>query len=403
MQHVARHRAFDAVRARGYGDVGCARRVGRPGTARAGPDQGGGTVFQEVERLAARRRGLRRRQFRLLRQQTGPRVASAEAGVRQNGGKLSEVVRQAGDVKLGERGAGAIDRVGERRAGRAGADQLGEQWIEYGRRCVAEIAATVDPDAGARRLLVAGNGPGAARHHAKLHRMAARLANGGLVGEAERGERFATGDAELARHQVDPGDLLAHRMLDLDAGVALDEVVRAVFRREQELHRAGVHIVGGAGEAHGIVQDALAQRRRQTACGGDFDDLLIADLHGTVPLPQMQRAAGAVGEDLHLDVAWPLDPFLEEQRAVAEGLGRLAAAPLEGFRHRSAVFDDAHAAPTTARRRLHHDRIANRLRCVLGRLGGGQRDLAAGHHGNLVGGGVCAGLNLVAEQAERGR
>ena len=39
------------------------------------------------------------------------------------------------------------------------------------------------------------------------------------------------GDAQLGFDQVDAGDQLADRVLDLDAGVDLDEVVVAVTRR----------------------------------------------------------------------------------------------------------------------------------------------------------------------------
>ena len=40
-------------------------------------------------------------------------------------------------------------------------------------------------------------------------------------GEAQR---LAAGDAQHLAHEIDAGDHLGHRMLDLDAGVHLDEI-----------------------------------------------------------------------------------------------------------------------------------------------------------------------------------
>ena len=51
---------------------------------------------------------------------------------------------------------------------------------------------------------------------------------------------LAGGDHQLLAHQVDAGDHLGDRMLDLDAGVHLDEVEAAVL--VQELERAGAAI-----------------------------------------------------------------------------------------------------------------------------------------------------------------
>ena len=42
----------------------------------------------------------------------------------------------------------------------------------------------------------------------------------------------AGGDADLLEHEVDVGDHLGHRMLDLDAGVHLDEIELAVLVEE---------------------------------------------------------------------------------------------------------------------------------------------------------------------------
>ena len=64
------------------------------------------------------------------------------------------------------------------------------------------------------------------------------------------------GDADLLLHQIDARHLLGHRVLDLDARVHLHEVELAVL--EEELDRAGVHVVHGLAE----LDRGLAHRLR---------------------------------------------------------------------------------------------------------------------------------------------
>ena len=76
------------------------------------------------------------------------------------------------------------------------------------------------------------------------------------------------------------------------------------------------------------AQDVVQTRRR-----GRFDDLLVAQLHGAVPLVEVDGVPVGVGEDLDLDVPGATDHPLHEQGAVAEGGRRLAPAAFEGLRH----------------------------------------------------------------------
>ena len=69
---------------------------------------------------------------------------------------------------------------------------------------------------------------------------------------------LARGDPQLPLHQVQAGDQLGDRVLDLEAGVHLHEVVRGrVGARDDELHRARAPVAAGAGRLHG----GLAHRR----------------------------------------------------------------------------------------------------------------------------------------------
>ena len=61
-----------------------------------------------------------------------------------------------------------------------------------------------------------------------------------VLGVIER-QRLAGGDLDLLAHEIEAGDQLGHRVLDLEARVHLHEVEAAVGV-EQELERADVRV-----------------------------------------------------------------------------------------------------------------------------------------------------------------
>ena len=107
-----------------------------------------------------------------------------------------------------------------------------------------------------------------------------------------------------------PGDHLRHRVLDLDAGVDLDEVEMAVAV-DDELDGAGVGVVGGLDQADGGRRTSPGGRRRRAAGRGFLDQLLVPPLDGAVAFPEVDDVAVGVGEDLDLDVPGMLDVFLQ--------------------------------------------------------------------------------------------
>jgi hypothetical protein len=78
-----------------------------------------------------------------------------------------------------------------------------------------------------------------------------------------------------------------------------------------------------------VVEHPLAQVGGERRRGRDLDDLLVPQLHGAVPVVEVDDVAVAIGEDLHLDVAGALEEPLDEQLAATERRHRLAAAALE--------------------------------------------------------------------------
>ena len=271
--------------------------------------------------------------------------------------------------------------------------------------------AAVEADAGAARGAVGGDatgvGPEALR---RVFRGDAALQGGAaqhdvLLVEPEVGECLARGDADLRLHEVDVGDLFGDGVLDLDAGVHLDEHVLArsfAGRVHEELDGARVDVADRFGEGDGVAMQGRAQfvgdvRRRR-----DLDDLLVAALHGAVPLEQVHGVAGRIGEDLHLDVARAHDGLLQEHSCVTEGSAGLAHRLGDGRRKPRGLLDAAHAASAAAGDGLHEDREPD-IGSLRDELVDILRRLRRPQHRNSRGDGVVLGGDLVARHLERPR
>ena len=205
----------------------------------------------------------------------------------------------------------------------------------------------------------------------------------GVLGEAEVGQRLAGRDPHLRLDEVDVGDLLGDRVLDLDPRVHLDEDVAAV-RVEQELDGARVAVADLAGEPHRVGAHPVAQLRREVRRRRDLDHLLVPALHRAVALEEVDHVALGVGEDLHLDVPRVGDRLLDEHGRVAEGALALAHADLDRLAQVGLLVHPAHAPAAAAGDRLDEQRVAEVLRGgdqrvdVVVRLDGAQRRYAGG-------------------------
>ena len=178
-----------------------------------------------------------------------------------------------------------------------------------------------------------------------------------------RVKRLAPRDAKLPFDQVDPGDRLGHRMLDLQPRVHLHEV--EVARR----HRAGTRScrrrrISTAFASATAAAPSFSRNAASTAGEGAFlDQLLVPPLHRAVALAEMHHIAVLVGEDLHLDVARagrarvPAAAGRRRRRARAS-----ERAPSSAAASSLSLAHQPHAAPAAARGRLDHQRKAERLR-----------------------------------------
>ena len=135
---------------------------------------------------------------------------------------------------------------------------------------------------------------------------------------------FAARDADLLLHDVDAGDHLGDRVLDLHARVHLDEVELAVL--VQELEGAGAFVADLAARLGAALADAQPRARIDVRRGRFLDDFLVPALHRAVAVAEIDRVAVLVGEHLDFDVARLLQKFLEIDRRVAERRLRLPRA-----------------------------------------------------------------------------
>ena len=193
-----------------------------------------------------------------------------------------------------------------------------------------------------------------------------RVAVEGHVPLLER-QPLARRDPDLLLDDVDAGDELGHRVLDLDAGVDLEEVEVALVV-EQELERAGVGVLhrarGVDDRAAELAAHLLGDRDRRPF----LEQLLMAPLDRALALAEMDDRAVVIAEHLELDVARVLDVLLEVDVADAERRLRLALRGLERLAQLARRADDAHAAAAAAGDRLDDHREARGPCAILRRL-----------------------------------
>ncbi|MCY1501009.1 hypothetical protein D9M68_350680 [compost metagenome] len=274
-----------------------------------------------------------------------------------------------------------------------------------------------------RRHGVAGKQEGveaharAARHHELRHEAGARHevlrrvlgVDAHLDGRAVQADvvllqaqRLAERDAQHFLHEVDAGDHLGDRVLDLDARVHLDEEELARVVVVQVFERARAAVGHGAREPQGRFAQRGARGLADGGRGRFFPHLLAPALQRTFALEAVHHAL-AVAQDLHLDVARLADEAFEVHLAVAESGLRFGGGGGELLAQLGFVVRHADAAPAAAGRGLDHDRVADVLRDFDGGVGVGHHARAAGHggHAGAQGGGTRRGL--VAHGADRMR
>ena len=151
-------------------------------------------------------------------------------------------------------------------------DELAEQRVVVRRHLVAGVDVRVEPDARAARgvePLDRRRCPGRKSCSASSALIRNSIAWPRCGTSAwVMPERLAGRDPDLEGDEVDAGEHLGHRVLDLDPAVDLDEVGVAVVV-DEELERADVLVAGGDDRAGSRAPRAPGGRRRVIAGDGD--------------------------------------------------------------------------------------------------------------------------------------
>ena len=166
-------------------------------------------------------------------------------------------------------------------------DQLGQQRVVEMGHLTACCEARIDPDAGAARLDKLQELAGARQKSAgRVFGVDAALDGMAALAEMDlfEGEALPACDADLPVDQVQAGDQLGDRMLDLQAGVHLEEIEFVRVGVDDELDGAGVVIIDGFCRGDRSISHLLPQLRREQRRGRLFDDLLMPSLDGAFPL-----------------------------------------------------------------------------------------------------------------------
>ena len=170
-------------------------------------------------------------------------------------------------------------------------------------------------------------------------------------------ERLSCGYADALLDDVNPGDFFGDAVLDLHAGVHLEEVVLAVL--QHALDRSGAAVVDGLRGVDADFADLRTHLGVDRRGRGLFDQLLVAALHGAVALTEVDHVALVVGEDLDLDVARVGQVTLEVDGVVVEELLPFTRGALEGFFEFICGQRDAEALAAAAAGCLDCHRVAD--------------------------------------------
>ena len=293
-------------------------------------------------------------------QEAGGESPGPELGLAGDLPQVVEVRLEPGKRRRGEGRLEPLDRLGARGARD---DDLGQHRIVVRRHFGAALHPGVA--AHARRQ----------RHVGEQPRAGAEVVRGVLGVDAhldrrpgrrhpQRFERRQRPRAEAHHpvHDVHAGHLLGDPVLDLQARVDLEEKEVLVIRVVQELHRARRPVAHGARQHLGGVPEPAPHVVAQPGSRRFFDHLLVAALRRAVPLAERDDLAGPVAEDLHLDVARPLDEPFQVDATLAEVRRTEARHRAEVLRQLLGRAADAHADAAASSRALQDDRIAAALR-----------------------------------------
>ena len=174
-------------------------------------------------------------------------------------------------------------------------------------------------------------------------------------------EQFvALGDEDLRTNEVDAGDYLGHGMLDLNTRVHLDEEPLLRINIVKELDSSGVVVADFFRQFYGGFAELVADLFIESKGGRDFDDLLMAALHRTIALVEMNEVAVFVSEDLNFDMLRPSHEPFKKDRRIAKGILRFGLGLIKKSVEIRLLLHHPHATSAASIGRLDDERKTNR-------------------------------------------
>ena len=168
-------------------------------------------------------------------------------------------------------------------------------------------------------------------------------------------QRHAHADQQLAGGDVDPGDPLGDRVLDLQARVELEEEELAGAQRVEVLNGRGADVADRPGQRARAPLHLAERLRGGLGHGALLHDLLVAALDGAVARVDRRHVPVRVGEQLHLEVARRRRQLHRKDRRA----GHLALDGPEDGAHLLVGAGLADPLAPAAPRRLEHDGVAD--------------------------------------------
>ncbi len=174
------------------------------------------------------------------------------------------------------------------------------------------------------------------------------------------GERqlLAGGDAQHQLDEIEPGDQLGHRMLDLQPRIHFEKVEIALAI-DDELDRAGRAVIDGASQRHRLRAHCRAGHIVEERARRLLDDLLMPALDRAFALAEIDDVAVRVAQHLDFDMPRLLDVLFDKDAVVGKARPSLAGRRAEPVARLLVRGCDAHALAAAAGRSLEHDRVAD--------------------------------------------
>ena len=257
----------------------------------------------------------------MLGEERRRRGARAYVGVGDEPAEEREVRRHAVDIRLCERSGEGVERLVTRRVRARPASRSAGRRRSPPRLPPRPPRRLEPPQRAEGRVIVPVSGRNV--HGFSAYNRASTACPAGSHG-APRRRRSPDAMRICSRDEVETPHCLRDRVLHLDAAVELEEEERAAV--DDELHRPGARVADRLREARRRRRGmrAHASRRARVRRGDSSSTFWWRRCTEQSRSPSATTRAVRVREQLHLDVARPLEVALAVERPVAEGGDRLA-------------------------------------------------------------------------------